>query len=128
MKNLTRLALAAVVAAAVTACRGPEGPMGPAGPTGSPGVALLNEYTGTIASAGDYEVAVPDILNLRASTFVEAYWSLPASPDIWTLMADGWQDSAATSRTCAVSWTYGKVYLFGMQAGDNYLIKVFQHQ
>ncbi len=117
--------------ALLSSCTGKEGPMGPTGPAGqpgTPGVALLHEYTGTLASDGDFEIEVPEILNRRADTFVEAYWSLSSSPDIWTLMSDGWQDAVASSRTCAVSWTFGKVYLFGMLTGDNYLIKVFQYQ
>ena len=127
MKLTVPFTAAVLAALMLTAC-GKEGPMGPQGPAGTPGVALLNEHTGTLSSAGDYEVEVPEITGLRSSTFVEVYWALDSAPDIWTLMSDGWKDDSAESRTCAVSWTYGKVYLFGMQAGDHYYIKVFQHQ
>jgi hypothetical protein len=59
---------------------------------------------------------------------VQVYFAIPSAPDIWTPMTDGWKDTVAASRTSGVSWTFGKVYFFGMSANDLYLIKVFQNQ
>lgn len=122
-RNLGFLALGLVVLAG--GCTGPAGPMGPAGPAGSPGVSLTKEYTGTISANGDFSVDVPEILNKRSTTFVEVYYAIPSAPNIWTPLSDGWKDDPTISHTCSVSWTFAKVYLFGMETGDLYLIKVF---
>lgn len=106
---------------------GPVGPAGPTGATGAPGITMINEYTGSFATAGDFAVAVPEITNKRSTTFVEVYWAIPAAPDIWTSMSDGWKDDPTQSRTATVSWTNGEVGFWGMKAGDLYLIQVFQH-
>jgi hypothetical protein len=107
---------------------GPQGATGATGPAG--GVTLIAQYdniSSPLTSGGDYTVTVPEILNKRTTTYVEGYWATNAHPDIWTPMADGWGTSNSNSRTCSVSWTAGQVGLWGMLAGDIYLIKVFQH-
>jgi hypothetical protein len=115
---------------ALTLGCGKEGPMGPAGPTGAtgaPGITMIQEYSGSFATAGDFAVSVPEITGKRSSTFVEVYWAIPSAPDIWTPMSDGWKDDPTLSRTATVSWTNGEVGFWGMKAGDLYLIQVYQH-
>jgi hypothetical protein len=131
---LGKVALGALLAGSLLAAagcgRGPTGPTGPTGAQGPAGVSLIKEYTGTITTAGDFNVDVPEILGRRSTTYVEAYWALPASPDVWTPMSDGWTaplDPPTTSRTMTVSWTFGKVGLWGFKASDIYLIRVFQN-
>jgi hypothetical protein len=107
----------------MTACG--RGPMGPAGPAGT---SLIKVYSDSFTSSGDFSITVPEIYGKSSTTFVQVYWAIPSAPDIWTPMADGWKDDKAVSRTCGVSWTFGKVYFFGMSSGDLYMIKVFQNE
>lgn len=118
---------------------GPTGPMGPQGSAGEqgevgetgdqgePGVSLIKEYTGTIPFDGSSALNVPEITGKRATTFVMAYWTFSTTPNIWIPMTDGWLDSAELAHMFTVSWTYGRVYFYGMVAGDFYLVQVFQH-
>ncbi|MCD4812657.1 collagen-like protein [bacterium] len=113
-------------------CTGPQGPTGPTGdtgatgPTGPAGTTLLHEYTGQFAAAGNYTLNVSEITGKRTTTFVMAYWAFSSVPDVWTPMTDGWLDSS-NSRIFSVSWTAGQVYFYEMDAGDYYLVQVFQH-
>jgi len=109
---------------------GEQGEVGEAGETGEqgePGFSLIKEYTGTIPFDGHHLLNVPEITDKRSTTFVMAYWTFPASPNIWTPMTDGWIDSSERAHIFWVSWTYGKVYFYGMVAEDLYLVQVFQH-
>lgn len=131
IKQTAALVLA-IMALGMISCTGKEGPMGPQGPAGTSGISLIGTHTGTMPSTapdpgGDLVIDVPEILNRQSDTFIEAYFAYSDSPDEWTLMADGWVDSVDTSRTCAISWSAGEVKLYGMETGDLYLIKVFQH-
>lgn len=124
----------------LVACAGPEGdagPMGPQGPRGFDGAegeagpggfALVATYTAQLYSSGHRTVSVPEIAGKVGTTYVLVYWSFPTSHDLWTPMADGWIDSVDMSRSCAVSWTLGSVFLFGLQEGESYLIQVYELQ
>ena len=103
------------------------GPVGSTGEAGVPGMTLIKIYAGTFSSTGNLYLDVPEISGKLGSTIVLAYWAFSTSPSIWNPMADGWLDSSTFAKSFSVSWTFGRVYFYGVTAGDYYLVQVYQN-
>lgn len=123
--------IAFIVVALLSSCKGSKGDPGAVGIQGFRGsdgddaIVLSKTYTGTIPSDGSFPLSVPEITNKSGKTIIQAYWAFPATPSIWTSMADGWIDNTANARIFAVSWTPGTVYFSFMVAGDLYKVEIY---
>jgi hypothetical protein len=94
-------------------------------PTDTPNLSMIKSYTGFLSTTNSFTVWIPEIKGKQGTTFVMCYWAFSTVPDLWTPMADGWQDSG-TSYIAAISWTYGNVYIYKPVANTWYLIQVFE--
>lgn len=105
---------------------GPAGSAGPTGPTGPAGINLINAYVGVLNGALLAYVSVPELIGHEATRFVLVYWAYPTSPETWIPATDGWDDGSA-SHVVAISWTQGRVYFAGFEAGILFKINVYQN-
>ncbi len=133
MKKLLSMMLLAVVVGCVGCVKkGEKGDSGDRGATGLPGnngtngIVLVKTYTGTMPSDGSFSLTVPEILNKQGNVIVQAYWTIPSAPNIWTPFSDGWLDNTTNSgHIFWISWSVGKVYFNYVASGDLYRVDVY---
>ena len=105
---------------------GPAGPAGEAGPAGPAGTIFLKSYTGTMTGETQQLISIPEIKNKIGITFVMAYYASPSSSTVWTPITDGMDYVDADPCVVAISWYSGSIWITYGNAGDLYMINVYQ--